>query len=72
MRILHALSQRPEATGSGIYVRGMAREAFRAGHENFLLAGIPAEDEPQLECLTDDHVPSSVSKPADWTFRWWA
>ena len=55
MRILHALSQRPEATGSGIYVRAMVREAFRAGHENFLLAGIPSGDQPQLDCLTGDH-----------------
>jgi glycosyltransferase involved in cell wall biosynthesis len=54
MRILHALSQRPEATGSGIYVRAMVREAFRAGHENFLLAGIPSGDQPQLDCLTGD------------------
>ena len=54
MRILHALSQRPEATGSGIYVRAMVREAFRAGHENFLLAGIPSDDQPQLDCLTGD------------------
>jgi glycosyltransferase involved in cell wall biosynthesis len=54
VRILHALSQRPEATGSGIYVRAMVREAFRAGHENFLLAGIPSGDQPQLDCLTGD------------------
>ena len=54
MRILHALSQRPEATGSGIYVRAMVREAFRAGHENFLLAGIPSGDQPQLDCLNGD------------------
>jgi glycosyltransferase involved in cell wall biosynthesis len=54
MRILHALSQRPEATGSGIYVRAMVREAFRAGHENFLLAGVPSGDQPQLDCLTGD------------------
>ncbi len=54
MRILHALSQRPEATGSGIYVQAMVREAFRAGHENFLLAGIPSGDRPQLDCLTGD------------------
>jgi glycosyltransferase involved in cell wall biosynthesis len=54
VRILHALSQRPEATGSGIYVRGMIREAFRVGHENYLLAGIPSGDQPHLECLSGD------------------
>ena len=43
MRILHLLSQRPEATGSGIYIQAMIREAARRGHENFLLAGAPGE-----------------------------
>ena len=41
MKILHLLSQRPEATGSGIYIQAMIREAARRGHENFLLAGVP-------------------------------
>ena len=43
MKILHLLSQRPEATGSGIYIQAMIREAARRGHENFLLAGVPQE-----------------------------
>ena len=29
MKILHLLSQRPEATGSGIYIQAMIREAAR-------------------------------------------
>jgi glycosyltransferase involved in cell wall biosynthesis len=40
MRILHLLSQRPDATGSGIYVQAMLREARAKGHHNFLVAGI--------------------------------
>jgi len=40
MKILHLLSQKPEATGSGMTVRALIGEASRAGHENFLLAGV--------------------------------
>ena len=40
MRILHLLSQRPDATGSGIYVQAMMREARAKGYHNFLVAGI--------------------------------
>ncbi len=47
MKILHLLSQRPEATGSGIYIQAMIREAARRGHENFLLAGVPRGEELQ-------------------------
>jgi glycosyltransferase involved in cell wall biosynthesis len=44
MRILHLLSQRPDATGSGIYVQAMLREARAKGHHNFLVAGIDSGD----------------------------
>ena len=51
MKILHLLSQRPEATGSGIYIQAMIREAARRGHENFLLAGAPQGEGPQPDGL---------------------
>ena len=51
MKILHLLSQRPEATGSGIYIQAMIREAARRGHENFLLAGVPQGEDPQPDVL---------------------
>jgi len=51
LKILHLLSQRPEATGSGIYIQAMIREAGNRGHENFLLAGIPRGNMPDLETL---------------------
>jgi hypothetical protein len=51
MKILHLLSQRPEATGSGIYIQAMIREASRRGHENFLLAGVDQGEEPHPEGL---------------------
>jgi len=53
MRILHILSQRPEATGSGIYIQAMLREAARKGHTNFLVAGIPDDQPPDPELLSD-------------------
>ncbi len=43
MKILHILSQRPEQTGSGVYITQMMRHAHAAGHENALLAGVPAD-----------------------------
>jgi hypothetical protein len=55
MKILHLLSQRPEATGSGIYMQAMIREAARRGHENFLLAGalerqiLAARERPEVD-----------------------
>ncbi len=48
MRILHLLSQRPDSTGSGIYIQALLREAAAAGHENFLLAGVPRGEAPDL------------------------
>ena len=53
MRILHVLSQRPEATGSGIFIQAMLREAARKGHANFLVAGIPYDQPPDPGLLSD-------------------
>ena len=41
MNILHLLSQIPDATGSGKYVQEMIRQSRIAGHEPFLIAGVP-------------------------------
>lgn len=40
LKILHVLGQRPDSTGSGIYLQSMMREAAACGHENFMVAGI--------------------------------
>ena len=40
LKILHVLGQRPDATGSGIYLQAMMREAVVSGHENYMIAGI--------------------------------
>ena len=49
MKILHLISQHPDSTGSGIYLRNIIREAARTGHENFLIAGLSAAGVPQIE-----------------------
>ena len=54
LRILHALSQRPDSTGSGIYIQAMLREASKNGHTNFLVAGIQSGWPPQLDCIDED------------------
>ncbi len=45
------LSQRPDSTGSGIYVQAMIREAGLRGHINYLVAGIEADNKPELDCI---------------------
>jgi len=40
MKILHLISQLPDLTGSGKYLQALLRLSAKAGHENFLVAGI--------------------------------
>jgi len=56
MKILHLISQRPDSTGSGIYLQAILREADRAGYENSLLAGLPAGEQIFLPGLTADRM----------------
>ncbi|MBA4394732.1 MAG: glycosyl transferase family 1 [Desulfobacca sp.] len=55
LKILHLLSQRPDSTGSGIYVQAMLRESRACGHDNFLIAGIQSYREADLDCIDEDH-----------------
>ena len=48
MRILHLLSQHPQSTGSGIYLRQVIGQAAAGGHENAMVAGVSASMTPQL------------------------
>ncbi|MFO7817378.1 MAG: glycosyltransferase family 4 protein, partial [Thermodesulfobacteriota bacterium] len=50
MNILHVLSQRPDSTGSGIYIRAMICEAARHGFGNFLVAGSDPKDSCFPQC----------------------
>lgn len=42
LRILHVIGQRPEMTGSGIYLEALIRESQKCGFSNFRVAGVPA------------------------------
>jgi glycosyltransferase involved in cell wall biosynthesis len=41
MKILHLLSQRPDSTGSGVYVQALMSQAVDRGYANALVAGAP-------------------------------
>ena len=47
MKILHLLSQRPDSTGSGIYIQAMLRESQDQKHKNFLIAGLDGDTSPK-------------------------
>jgi len=49
MKILHVIGQRPEKTGSGIYIRAIMRKSREHGFSNYLVAGVPSGDTPDLE-----------------------
>ena len=42
-KILHVLSQRPEMTGSGIYLEALIRESQKYGFSNYWVADVPAD-----------------------------
>lgn len=54
MKILHLLSQRPDSTGSGIYVQAMIREAASQGFDNYLVAGLCASGCDENVCIASD------------------
>jgi glycosyltransferase involved in cell wall biosynthesis len=54
LNILHVLSQRPDSTGSGIYVQAMIREAAARGYDNALVAGLGPGCCNDTGCIEDD------------------
>lgn len=46
MRILNISAQKPDSTGSGVYLAEMVRCELSAGHAAALVAGVDASDEP--------------------------
>jgi glycosyltransferase involved in cell wall biosynthesis len=57
MRILHALSQRPSLTGSGITLDAMVRHAADTGHEQRVVVGVPVDDRrPEVGGLAVDRI----------------
>ena len=51
LKILHLLSQRPDSTGSGIYVQAMIREAAACGYDNYLVAGVSSDCCYETDCI---------------------
>lgn len=47
MRILHVITQKPFATGSGVYLTGIMKQLGR-DHDQYLICGINQGDEPAL------------------------
>ena len=60
MKILHLLSQRPDSTGSGIYVQAVMGKAAERGYTNGLITGVPREySVPEhVRCMCADTVHS--------------
>jgi len=54
LKILHVLSQRPDLTGSGIYLQAMIREATKCGFDNFLVAGFTSSVCDETLCIAQD------------------
>lgn len=48
MNILHLSAQKPDSTGSGIYLAQTVASFARAGHNQVVIAGIAQEDKPAL------------------------
>jgi glycosyltransferase involved in cell wall biosynthesis len=46
LKILHVLGQRPEMTGSGIYLEALIKESDAFGFANYRIAGVPAGGVP--------------------------
>ena len=54
MKILHIITQKPNSTGSGIYLSGMIKGFEKIGHKQAVIAGIDVNDD--VNCF-----PSEVS-----------
>ena len=52
MRILTISAQKPDSTGSGVYLASLADALAREGHDIGVIAGVAADDACALECAT--------------------
>ena len=56
MKILHIISQRPDSTGSGIYLQQLMVQAHRSGHTNYLICGLSGDEAVDLKGLTAERI----------------
>ncbi len=54
LKILHIISQTPDFTGSGKYLREVVRQSALNGHENFLVAGIQGDFKMPGDLVPED------------------
>jgi len=54
LKILHLLSQRPDSTGSGIYIQAMIREATACGYDNYMVAGLCSSGCDDTGCIEQE------------------
>ena len=47
MRILHISCQKPDSTGSGVFLAALVRSYARMGHENAVICGVMEGDHPE-------------------------
>jgi len=64
MKLLNLLSQRPDSTGSGIYLQAIIRESAKQGYQNFLIASIQPKRPAIVNSLDSSHI-SYVEFPCD-------
>ncbi len=55
MKILHIISQAPDFTGSGKFIRELIRQGTRNSHENYLVAGVQTGFEMPEALIEKDH-----------------
>ena len=55
LKVLHVLSQRPEMTGSGIYLEAIIKESEKHGFSNYRVAGVPAGSRDPAKAESEDH-----------------
>lgn len=53
MKILHITAQKPDSTGSGVYLAETVAACARAGHEQAVICGIGPDDDPQFPAGVD-------------------
>ena len=48
MRVLHVITQKPNSTGSGVYMCGLINGFKELGHKQAVIAGISSNDDDNI------------------------
>ena len=55
LKILHVIGQRPEKTGSGIYLEAIIKQSQKHGFSNHMVAGVPVDTIHPLKDISPSH-----------------